>query len=435
MIRFVLTLYLALGFWAETATADCSLQTLATALAPARPDVISVQNIIKECDEAHATTNELIAKVTSRGEEFVQYRYFDLALQLYEIAAAHGDAQAQSNLGWLYHNGKGVTRDDAEAVRLFKLSADAGNADGEANLARMYELGAGGLAKSDADADRLYRSAAAKWNQFAIERLRMRHPSPSVSQPAPARTSLGDSLLVTVEYARVRAPWQNEAATAADEPLLTIPFTIVDSQEPSKILGHAAENVLLNRTARGTFVLSLLDETRGTRYDFDVGSKTGISTPIVSGYCPDSGIAAITDTGSQRVVTLAFFARHSPCSMYVPEPTDGFHALNPAPRPSINIDLKSTLQDATLEIVGSHFQPAKLPQTLELTGGIDVNDEPDTYQYVVIRKPGYFDSTFAFYCQWDQSGGGVLHVNKREFRFSKRNKKIDLPPITLRPMP
>jgi TPR repeat protein len=44
------------------------------------------------------------------------------------IKAEHGDAEAQYNLGILYHDGQGVPRDDAEAVKWYRKAAEQGNA-------------------------------------------------------------------------------------------------------------------------------------------------------------------------------------------------------------------------------------------------------------------------------------------------------------------
>lgn len=49
------------------------------------------------------------------------------AVELYCEAARFGDAEAQFNLGWMYANGRGVTRDDALASLFFGLAAKQGH--------------------------------------------------------------------------------------------------------------------------------------------------------------------------------------------------------------------------------------------------------------------------------------------------------------------
>ena len=64
------------------------------------------------------------------------------AVRLYRLGADQGDAQAQSNLGFMYRNGLGgLEKDDAEAVRLYRLSAYQGFAKAQFNLGNMYRYG------------------------------------------------------------------------------------------------------------------------------------------------------------------------------------------------------------------------------------------------------------------------------------------------------
>ena len=43
-------------------------------------------------------------------------------------AAEQGDAKAQFSLGFMYANGQGVPKDDAEAMKWYRLAADQGYA-------------------------------------------------------------------------------------------------------------------------------------------------------------------------------------------------------------------------------------------------------------------------------------------------------------------
>jgi TPR repeat protein len=81
------------------------------------------------------------------------------AVRLYRLAADQGSAVGQTNLGFMHANGRGGVKDDAEAVRLYRLAADQGYPRAWSNLGFMYEQGRGGLAKDDAEAVRLYRLA------------------------------------------------------------------------------------------------------------------------------------------------------------------------------------------------------------------------------------------------------------------------------------
>ena len=57
--------------------------------------------------------------------------------------AEQGDVEAQFVLGVMYENGKGVTRDYAEAVKWYRLAAEQGDARGQTCLGVMYEFGQG----------------------------------------------------------------------------------------------------------------------------------------------------------------------------------------------------------------------------------------------------------------------------------------------------
>jgi len=59
-----------------------------------------------------------------------------LAVARYCEAARLGDAVSQFNLGWLYANGRGVPRDDAQAAFFLRLAADQG-IEQAANVLRM----------------------------------------------------------------------------------------------------------------------------------------------------------------------------------------------------------------------------------------------------------------------------------------------------------
>jgi TPR repeat protein len=64
-------------------------------------------------------------------------------LQLVRPLAEQGDARAEAALGTTYETGRGVSQDNAEAVKWYRLAADQGNARGEAGLGSMYLQGYG----------------------------------------------------------------------------------------------------------------------------------------------------------------------------------------------------------------------------------------------------------------------------------------------------
>ncbi len=81
------------------------------------------------------------------------------AFRLYQQLAEQGNMVAQYNLGAMYDNGRGVSENDAEAVRWYRLAAAQGFARAQSDLGNMYNLGKG-VPENDAEAIRWYHMAA-----------------------------------------------------------------------------------------------------------------------------------------------------------------------------------------------------------------------------------------------------------------------------------
>jgi TPR repeat protein len=82
----------------------------------------------------------------------------DFFLQSWRLAK-QGDADAQYNLGAMYTNGKGVEKDQKEAVKWFRKSAEQGNAKGQFGLGVSYDDGKG-VPEDDEEAAKWYRKSA-----------------------------------------------------------------------------------------------------------------------------------------------------------------------------------------------------------------------------------------------------------------------------------
>jgi TPR repeat protein len=74
-------------------------------------------------------------------------------------------------LGWLYENGKGVKRDQAEAGRLYRKSAELGEPQGMHNLAGLLAAGRGVKVDNEEAAQWVIRAIARK-NAFTLEQMR-----------------------------------------------------------------------------------------------------------------------------------------------------------------------------------------------------------------------------------------------------------------------
>jgi membrane associated rhomboid family serine protease len=90
----------------------------------------------------------------------IDAKNYQEAFELLTQPAVNGNALAQTDLGWMYDNGLGVTKDYGKARTWFEMAAKQGNPSAEFNLGVMYANGHG----VDADS-----SVAAKWYKMAAD--------------------------------------------------------------------------------------------------------------------------------------------------------------------------------------------------------------------------------------------------------------------------
>jgi len=84
---------------------------------------------------------------------------YDTALKEWRPLAERGHVGAQSLLGSMYDQGKGVPQDYQEAVRWYQKAAEQGHAWAQVNLGRRYAQGQG-VAQNDQEAFQWVRKAA-----------------------------------------------------------------------------------------------------------------------------------------------------------------------------------------------------------------------------------------------------------------------------------
>ena len=94
------------------------------------------------------------------------------AAKWYRKAAEQGYPQAQYNLGLLYEDGKGMTRNYHKATQWYQRAAKKGLSEAQNNLAVLYILGKG-VAKDRSRAETLFRRAAKQGNRNAIRNLNL----------------------------------------------------------------------------------------------------------------------------------------------------------------------------------------------------------------------------------------------------------------------
>jgi TPR repeat protein len=100
------------------------------------------------------------------------------AVSWFRKAADAGIPVAMNNLGDMYENGRGVPRDDAQAVSWFRKAANAGFPPAMNSLGSMYENGRG-VPRDDAQAVSWYRKGHASLKHrwiFTSLRYPFEHP-------------------------------------------------------------------------------------------------------------------------------------------------------------------------------------------------------------------------------------------------------------------
>jgi uncharacterized protein len=85
-------------------------------------------------------------------------------------AAEQGYADAQLAVAIAYHIGEGVSQDDAEAVKWLRKAAEQGYAEAQYHLAKMYSEGQG-VPQDNTEAIKWYRKAAEKRHMGSVDAL------------------------------------------------------------------------------------------------------------------------------------------------------------------------------------------------------------------------------------------------------------------------
>lgn len=108
----------------------------------------------------------VLAQSFNTGLDEYQRGHYEIAFNIWKPMAEHGFAPAQSNLGWMYDNGYGITEDDVQAVEWYLKAAKQSDESAQANLGWMYANGFG-IEKDDFEAVHWYRGAAGQGDATA----------------------------------------------------------------------------------------------------------------------------------------------------------------------------------------------------------------------------------------------------------------------------
>ena len=95
---------------------------------------------------------------------------YPTALQLFVTLARKGNAAAQTQIGWMYEWGFGVSKDSNEAIKWYRLAAAQGNPEAQRLLGFVYGTGRG-VPKDDKEALKWFQLAAAQGDATAQNKL------------------------------------------------------------------------------------------------------------------------------------------------------------------------------------------------------------------------------------------------------------------------
>jgi hypothetical protein len=104
------------------------------------------------------------------------------ALRLARPLAAEGDARAQSLFGVLYYRGRGVQKDDKEAVNWFRRAAEQGDIAAQFNLGVMFSEGQG-VPQDYSEAMKWFRLAADQGDAQAQYNLGLSYAKGETGEP------------------------------------------------------------------------------------------------------------------------------------------------------------------------------------------------------------------------------------------------------------
>lgn len=93
---------------------------------------------------------------TQNAGEAMRAGNYAIAYCIWQPQAEAGDAHAQYNIGWLYHNGYGLAVDDLQAEHWWQQATAQGHIEARFALAALYTHGGKGVARNIGKAIPLY---------------------------------------------------------------------------------------------------------------------------------------------------------------------------------------------------------------------------------------------------------------------------------------
>ena len=139
-----------------------------------RPEMVAAaQNLATTQTQLQQPQNSASNRIPTfdDGKEAYNNGDYTQAIKTWVPLAAQGHAGAQNNLGVIYVMGKGVIRDDREALKWFRLAAAQGDANAQYSLGSMYKTGYG-ITQNYQEALKWFRLAAEQGSEPAKEILK-----------------------------------------------------------------------------------------------------------------------------------------------------------------------------------------------------------------------------------------------------------------------
>ncbi len=104
----------------------------------------------------------------SIGEKYYHKKDYKSALKYFKKSAKQGDADAQFNIGYMYSQGKGVTRDKTQAIKWYTKAAEQGKANASYNLALEYQYGCKNIKRDYSQMIKWYAKSVLDGNLSAL---------------------------------------------------------------------------------------------------------------------------------------------------------------------------------------------------------------------------------------------------------------------------
>lgn len=99
----------------------------------------AVETTVKAAEMGNADAQSALGSMYENGKGMPKNQ--NEAIKWYKKAAENGSAEAQNNLGYIYANGRGVPKNLTQAIRLYSKSAEQGLPEAQYNLGVMYTNG------------------------------------------------------------------------------------------------------------------------------------------------------------------------------------------------------------------------------------------------------------------------------------------------------